>query len=47
MKMIIKARPNLETTNVPKSKCLKFFHKLVTNPVFEISIMVCIVLNML
>lgn len=26
MKMIVKARPDLETTNIPKNKTLKIFH---------------------
>jgi len=46
MKMITNARPNLETTNVPKNRCLKFVHKIVTNGFFDGIIMTCIILNM-
>jgi hypothetical protein len=46
MKMICSANPDLETTNVPKNKLRKKLHSLVTNNKFDISIMTCIVLNM-
>jgi len=45
--MIVKAWPNLETTNVPKNKFFLFFHWLVTRPLFDASIMVCIVGNVI
>ena len=37
----------METTNVPKNRCLKLAHKIVTNPFFDGFIMICIILNML
>jgi voltage-dependent calcium channel L type alpha-1D len=46
MKMIVKARPDLETTNVPKNRFFYFFHWLVTRTVFDGFIMCCIILNM-
>ena len=46
MKMIIKATPDLETTNEPKNKYLKKLHAIVVSKLFEIFIMTCIVLNM-
>ena len=47
MKMIVKAKPDLETTNVPKNVILRKFHWFVTTTVFETFIMICIVANML
>jgi hypothetical protein len=47
MKMIIKANPDLETTNVPKNKFRKKLHYMVTRNKFDIIIMTCIVLNMI
>ena len=47
MKMIVKAEPDLETTNVPKNVILKKFHWFVTTTVFETFIMICIVANMM
>jgi hypothetical protein len=46
MRMIVKAKPDLETTNVPKKKCLMILHTIVTSTAFDIFIMACIVLNM-
>jgi len=45
-KMIIKAKPDFESSNVPKSKFRKFFHQVVITNKFEILIMGCIILNM-
>ena len=47
MKMIVKAKPDLETTNVPNNRILKKLHHFVTCTPFEIVIMVVIVLNMI
>lgn len=47
MKMIVKAKPDLETTNVPKNKIRKMLHRFVTKNRFDIFIMGCIVLNMI
>ena len=47
MKMIVKAKPDLETTNVPRKRPLLFLHEIVTSTAFDVFIMVCIVLNML
>lgn len=47
MKMIVKSKPDLEITNVPKKKPLLFIHSLVTSTAFDIFIMTCIVLNMI
>lgn len=52
MKMIVKATPDLETTNRPKKGCRKKMHTFVTGGeggvnYFDSFIMVCIVLNML
>ena len=51
MRMIVNTNPDLETTNVPKSKWRKAVHSFVTgydNPTnfFDLFIMVIIVLNM-
>ena len=46
MKMIVKAKPDLETTNEPMNKYLKKLHAVVVSKSFEIFIMICIVLNM-
>lgn len=46
MKMIVKAKPDLETTNVPKNRFLRSVHTIVTSTIFDIFIMVCIILNM-
>jgi hypothetical protein len=46
MKMIVNAKPELETTNVPKGKSFRFLHSIVTNKYFEFFIMGCIILNM-
>jgi hypothetical protein len=46
MKMIVKASPDLETTNVPKSSCRQAMHRLVTSNKFDMGIMSCIVLNL-
>ena len=46
-RMIIDARPDFETTNVPSQPWRKKFHKLVSSTQFDIVIIVCIVLNML
>jgi hypothetical protein len=40
MKMIVKAKPDLETTNEPKNKSLKKLHKFVTHFGFDIFIMI-------
>ena len=45
--MIYDARPDFETTNVPKSPWRKKFHSLVGSTVFEVAIIICIVLNMI
>lgn len=52
MRMIVSANPDLETTNVPKSKWRQFVHGFVTGfdrptNYFDIFIMIIIVLNML
>ena len=47
MKMIIKAKPDLETTNVPKSAIRKKFHAFITNNKVDITIMMFIVMNMI
>lgn len=47
MKMIVKAKPDLETTNIPKNKFLRILHTIVTSTAFDIFIMTCIVLNMI
>jgi hypothetical protein len=47
MKMIVKAKPDLETTNVPKNKHRKKLHEFVTSNKFDIFIMSCIILNMI
>jgi hypothetical protein len=47
MKMIIKSKPDIETTYIPKNKFRKKLHSIVTSNYFDIFIMVCIVLNML
>lgn len=39
MRMIVKTKPDLETTNVPKNKCLRFVHSIVTHTIFDIFIM--------
>ena len=44
--MIVKAKPDLETTNVPKNKYRRILHTLVTGYYFQVFIMICIVLNM-
>lgn len=46
MKMILKSRPDIETTYIPKNKIRKKLHSFVTSNIFDIFIMVCIVLNM-
>ena len=46
-KMIVKATPDYETTNVPHSSFRRFFHDIVRTSKFDIVIMVFIVLNML
>lgn len=46
MKMIISAKPDLETTYVPKNRIRKFVHWIATSQVFDIIIMIFIVLNM-
>jgi hypothetical protein len=46
-KMIIAARPDYETTNVPENKHRKKFHAFVGHNAFDIFIMSCIVLNMI
>ena len=40
------SRPEYESTNVPKTKLKKKFHRLVTSKEFEVAILSCIVLNM-
>jgi voltage-dependent calcium channel L type alpha-1D len=47
MKMLVKARPNIETTSIPKNCFRKVFHKIGTSGAFDIFIMACIILNML
>ena len=47
MKMIVKAKPDLETTNVPSNKILRKLHYFVTCTPFEVVIMIVIVLNMI
>lgn len=47
MKLIVKSKPDLETTNVPKQKPCLFLHTIVTSTIFDIVIMTCIVLNMI
>lgn len=46
-RLILSQSPEYETTNVPKNPRRKRFHDLVTSRAFEITIMTCIVLNML
>lgn len=46
MKMIRKARPDFDTTNVPEQKQLLLLHKIVGSTIFDVFIMICIVLNM-
>jgi voltage-gated sodium channel type IV alpha len=46
MRMIVKAKPDLETTNVPKGRFLQILHSIVTSTAFDVFIMICIVLNM-
>ena len=46
-RMIVSARPDFETTNVPTEKWRRSLHAFVTSNGFDIFIMVCIVLNML
>lgn len=46
MKMITKAKPDLETTNIPKSKCRRKLHSFITNNKVDMLIMIMIVLNM-
>lgn len=45
--MILEATPDFETTNVPKNKKRKIFHRFVTSNKFDITIMVFIFLNMI
>lgn len=45
--MILEASPDFETTNVPKNKKRKIFHRIVTSNKFDIFIMVFIFLNMI
>ena len=47
LKLIVEAKPNLETTTVPKNPILKFLHKFVTSKQFETVIMICIPLNVI
>jgi hypothetical protein len=46
MKMIVKACPDLETTNVPVKKWRRSLHHFVTRNKFDYTIMACIILNM-
>jgi len=46
-KMVVLARPDFETTNVPKARWRKPFHRLVSKNGFDIFIMACIFLNMM
>jgi len=45
-RLILKARPDYETTNVPKSEWRKYFHTLVSSQKFEGIIMIFIIANM-
>lgn len=47
MKLIVKAKPDLETTNVPKNKFRRKMHAFITNGKVDATIMVFIVLNMI
>jgi len=40
MKMVIKAKPDLETTFIPKGKFRKMLHSFVTSNAFDIFVMV-------
>ena len=46
MKMIVSAKPDLETIYIPKNKCRKLLHYIVISNYFDVFIMVWIVLNM-
>lgn len=53
MKMIVNAKPDLETTSVPKNKYRRYLHYFVAQTAknsstnkFDLVIMGCIVLNM-
>ena len=45
-KMIVGARPDYETTNVPRVRWRRLFHKLVCSRHFELFILTCIIANM-
>lgn len=45
--MIIDARPDFESTNYPKQVWRQKVHALVGSNKFDITIMICIVLNMI
>lgn len=47
MKLIVKAKPDLETTNIPDNKFRRKVHKIVTWTGFDIFIMIIIVSNMI
>jgi hypothetical protein len=46
MKLILKAEPEYESTNVPKQPWRKNFHRLVSSEMFDNIIMCAIILNM-
>ena len=46
-RLILSAKPQYETTNVPKNPLRKKFHDLVSSKEFDIVIMIFIVLNMI
>lgn len=46
-RLILQAEPEYNSTNVPKHPVRKYFHDLVKSDRFDLTIMSCIILNML
>ena len=46
-KLIIHAKPDFESLNIPRQKWRRLIHVVISSNAFEIFIMVCIIVNML
>lgn len=46
-RLILQAEPEYNSTNVPKNVVRKYFHDLVSGDRFDLTIMTCIILNMI